>query len=154
MDLALIYNPARNEFDLAVDGADLAAEDTLISAMLVSLFCDRLVQDYEVGQGEDLRGWWADSLTDGRQLTGSRLWLLERAKQLINVIKQAEQYCEEALAWMMEDGIVSAVTVTAFAMRPSLLAALIHLTVNGKSRRFRFEFDQERQIVRFTDEVL
>lgn len=154
MDLALLYNPDNNEFDLAVDGADLAGEDTLISAMLVSLFCDRLVQDYEVGQGEDRRGWWADSLMDGQQLTGSRLWLLERSKQLISVIKLAEQYCEEALAWMIEDGIASAVTVTAFAMRPGVLAALIHLTVNGKSRRFRFEFDLDRQVIRFTDEVL
>lgn len=153
MDLALIYNPTTTEFDLALDGPDLAHEDTLVSAMLVSLFCDRLVQPYEVGAGEDRRGWWADSLTDDQQLTGSRLWLLERSKQLINVIKQAEQFCEEALDWMREDGIVSGLTVTAFAMRPGVLAALLHLTVNGKSRRFRFEFDVARQVVYFTDEV-
>lgn len=153
MDLALIYDPNTYEFDLAVDGPDLAAEDSLVSAVMVSLFCDRLAQTYEVGQGEDRRGWWADSLTDGQQLTGSRLWLLERSKQLISVVKLAEQYCQEALAWMVEDGIVSAVNVTAFAMRPGVLAALIHFTLNGTSRRFRFEFDQERQIWRFTDEV-
>lgn len=153
MDLALIYNPTTTEFDLALNGPDLANEDTLVSAMLVSLFCDRLVQPYEVGAGEDRRGWWADSLSDDQQLTGSRLWLLERSKQLINVIKQAEQFCEEALDWMREDGIVSNLTVTAFAMRPGVLAALIHFTLDGVSRRFRFEFDQERQIWRFTDEV-
>lgn len=152
MDLALIYNPQLQACDIAVDGADLAAEDTLASAVLVSLLCDRLAATYEVNAGEDRRGWWADAFADNQHLTGSRLWLLEREKQLPGVVLRCQQYCEEALQWMLDDGLASAITVTAFVPRTGWLAALIKFHVNGQARSFRFEFDQARQVWRLAGE--
>jgi len=152
MDLALIYNPQLQAFDIAVDGTDLAAEDTLASAVLVSLLCDRLAAAYEVNAGEDRRGWWADAFADNQHLTGSRLWLLEREKQLPGVVLRCKQYCEEALQWMLDDGLASAITVTAFIPRTGWLAALIKFQVNGQSRSLRFEFDQARQVWRLAGE--
>jgi phage gp46-like protein len=152
MDLALIYNPQLQAFDIAVDGADLAAEDTLASAVLVSLLCDRLAATYEVGAGEDRRGWWADAFADDAHLTGSRLWLLEREKQLPAVVKRCQQYCEEALQWMIDDELASAISVTAFIPRMGWLAAIIKFYVNGQARVYRFEFDQERQVWRLAGE--
>lgn len=152
MDLALIYNPQLQAFDIAVDGTDLAAEDTLASAVLVSLLCDRLAAAYEVNAGEDQRGWWADAFADNQHLTGSRLWLLEREKQLPGVVLRCQQYCEEALQWMLDDGLASAITVTAFIPRTGWLAALIKFQVNGQARSFRFEFDQARQVWRLAGE--
>ena len=42
---------------------------------------------------------------------GSRLWLLERAKLTAETIRLARSYAEEALAWLVEDGIAEAVAV-------------------------------------------
>ena len=154
MDLALIYNPQLQAFDLAVTGSDLASEDTLASAVLVSLLCDRLAASYEVKASEDRRGWWADTFADDSHLTGSRLWLLEREKQLPGVVKRCQQYCEEALQWMIEDGLASAITVTAFIPRTGWLAVMIKFRVNDQARSFRFEFDQARQIWRLAGEVV
>lgn len=154
MDLALTYDPKLQAFDLALAGTDLAAEDTLASAVLVSLLCDRLAATYEVKPGEDRRGWWADAYADNQHQTGSRLWLLEREKQLPGVVLRCKQYCEEALQWFIEDGLAKAITVTVFVPRSGWLAALIKFEVNDGARTLRFEFDQARQVWRLAGEGL
>ena len=153
MDLTLTYNPALQGFDLALNGADFLAEDTLASAVLVALLSDRLAASYEVPVGYDRRGWWADSLDEGNYLTGSRLWLLAREKQLPGVLVRCKQYCEEALQYLVDDGIVTSVLVTVFNARPGWLVALIKLAVNTGSRIYRFEFDEERQLWRLAGEA-
>lgn len=152
MDLALTFNPALQAFDLAQTGTDLAADDTLASAVLVSLLCDRLAETYEVDAGADRRGWWADAYVENDHLTGSRLWLLEREKHLASVVQRCKAYCEEALEWFIEDGLASAITVTVFAPRSGWLVALIKFEINGVARNFRFEFDEATQAWRLAGE--
>ncbi|OYZ03507.1 MAG: hypothetical protein B7Y42_00580 [Polaromonas sp. 28-63-22] len=146
MDLALTFDRTLQAFDLSIAGADLAGDDTLASAVLTSLLCDRLAAGYEVQPGEDRRGWWADAYADNQHLTGSRLWLLAREKQLAGTLLRCKQYCEEALQWMVEDGLASDVTVTVFAPRMGWLVAMIKFAINGQARTLRFEFDQARQV--------
>lgn len=153
MDLAITFNRELQVFDLALDGSDLATEDTLASTVLASLLCDRLVEDYEVPPGEDRRGWWADAYADIPHKTGSRLWLLVRNKQLPSIVKRCEQYCQEALAWMVTDKLCAAVTVTAFAVPGSALVAMIKLDLPSGSRNFRFEFDELQQLWRLAGEM-
>jgi phage gp46-like protein len=152
MDLALTYNPTLQAFDLSLAGADLAAEDTLASTVLTSLLCDRLAQGYEITTGQDQRGWWADAFTETPHKTGSRLWLLEREKQLPATVRRCQQYCQEALQWLVDDGLASAVSVTAFVPRTGWLVALIKVTVNNQARNFRFEFNQAVQMWRLGGE--
>lgn len=152
MDLALIYNPTLQDFDLAVSDADLASEDTLASAVLVSLLCDRLAQQYEVATGADRRGWWADAFSESRHLLGSRLWLLEREKQLPGVVLRCQKFCEEALQWLIEDGLAKAVTVTVFIANHGWMVALIKVQINDDARTFRFEFNQATQVWRLANE--
>jgi phage gp46-like protein len=154
MDLALNYNSALQAFDLAIDGTDLAAEDTLASATLVSLLCDRLAETYEVNPGENRRGWWADAYAENNHKTGSRLWLLERQKQLQSTVIRCQQYCEEALQWFIDDGLAKAIVVTVFVPRSGWLAAIIKFQINGQERSYRFEFDQDRQLWRLAGEAL
>lgn len=61
----------------------------------------------------DRRGWWAEGLSARYEgdAFGSRLWLLERAKLTAETIRLARSYAEEALAWLVEDGIAEAVAV-------------------------------------------
>jgi phage gp46-like protein len=154
MDLALTYNPTLQAFDLAIDGTDLAADDTLASTVLTSLLCDRLAETYEIPAGQDRRGWWADIFSEKNHQTGSRLWLLEREKQLPSVVKRCEQYCEEALQWLIDDSMASAITVTAFVPRTGWLVAMIKFVVNGQARIHRFEFNEARQVWRLAGEGL
>lgn len=153
MDLALNYNPTLQVFDLALSGADLKADDTLASAVLVALLSDRLASTYEVAGGEDRRGWWADAYAGNQYLTGSRLWLLAREKQLPGVLLRCKQYCEEALQYFIEDGLAQSITVTVFDPRTGWLVAMIRFEINGESRSFRFEFDAARQLWRLAGEA-
>lgn len=146
MDLALTFNPTLQAFDLRLAGADLAGDKTLASTVLASLLCDRLAEPYEVATNQDRRGWWADAYASPAHRTGSRLWLLEREKQLPGVVQRCKQYCEEALAWLVQDGLCSRVAATVFVPRPGWLIALIALTINNQSRQYRFEFDQTAQV--------
>jgi phage gp46-like protein len=154
MDLALIYNPTLQAFDLALTGADLASEDTLASAVLASLLSDRIAEIYEVPAGADRRGWWADAYADNNHKTGSRLWLLEREKQLPGVVLRCKQYCEEALQWFIDDELAKAIIVTVFAPRPGMLAALIKFEINEGVRNYRFEFNDVTQVWRLAGEGL
>ncbi len=153
MDLALVYNPDIAAFDVAVQAHDLVGDDTLASAVLVSLLCDRQAQPYEVPAGQDPRGWWADAYGLQWHATGSRLWLLEREKQLPGVLLRCKQYVEECLAWCLDDGLATAVNVAVFTPRVGWLVAVVGFMLNGVARNFRFEFDQEQQRWRLGQEA-
>lgn len=113
-DAALRWRRDSGTGDLAIDGADLAREGSLTTAILLSLFTDRRVSADELPAGEtDRRGWWGDALSADGDRIGSKLWLLARRKQSPDVLLEAESHAAEALAWMTEDGVATAVDVSA-----------------------------------------
>lgn len=146
-DIALVYRGDDQALDVAISDMDLAGEDTLTSAVLLSLLCDRTAEPHEVPADGDRRGYWADAYpaVAGDQF-GSRLWLLAREKQLTASIQRAKTVMEEALAWMVEDGIAQSVSVAAFALGMGKLAAQVQITLSGQSRTFRFTWDDARQV--------
>lgn len=162
MDFALRYNPTLKSHDIAVDAAtaDLVREDTLATAVVLSLLCDRQAQAHEVAEGADRRGWWADAFTAlnvdaaGAESFGSRLWLLMREKQLPETQQRLRQYVEEALLWMVEDGLASGVTVLVFVPRVGWYVAEVTLQLATGSRKFRYEFNGELQVWRFAGELV
>lgn len=93
VDLALTFNPEIDGLDISLDGVDLRHEDTLMTAAMLSLLCDRAAQPHEVPDGTDRRGWWADTYAENQgDAFGSRLWLLAREKQLPEVVQRARRY--------------------------------------------------------------
>jgi len=125
-DISAPGEPAR--FDIAFAGADLATDDGLQTAVILSLFCDRRAEADDVlpDASGDRRGWWADAWPDvAGDLWGSRGWLLERAKELPEVERRAEAYAEQALAWLIADGVASAVRASAQRLRRGVLALRI-----------------------------
>lgn len=124
-DLRLVW--AGLASDCAMSDGDLAAESGLETAVILSLFCDaRAREDDVIPDGTGYRrGWWADSVTPlasggltvredaaAHDRIGSRLWLLSREKQLPEVLRRAKDYAEEALAWLIDDGVARRVSVT------------------------------------------
>jgi len=103
-----------------VDG-DLATDAGLMTATILSFFTDRraLPEDVLPDGTSDRRGWWADAYND--RPYGSRLWLLHREKEQDEVLRRAKEYAEEALAWMVEDGVAAAVEVEAEHLRRGTL---------------------------------
>lgn len=114
-DIALQqYGAGQFSIALNSDGTDLLADDGLETAVIISLFTDRRLPDGPSPPDgtDDPRGWWGDiGDADGVQ-TGSLLWTLWREKVLPPTVSRAIEYCQQALQWMIDDSIASAVSVT------------------------------------------
>ena len=139
-DLALLWDDMFGEGDLGLEGADLERDDGLRTAVLVSLFTDRRAAPGDVADDEDPRGWWGDLLGPEGDRIGSRLWLLDRAKETPDVPVRAEEYVQEALAWMIEDGVADLVEVSAQWLARGRLSIEPVISRGGRTRfRERFE---------------
>lgn len=103
---------------IVIDGVNvplgLAARDYLPRAVIVSLFTWGRARLDDVLPGDSRMGWWADSFpnADGDRI-GSRLWLLARSTLTDQTPLMAKTYAQEALAWLVTDGVASAVNVQA-----------------------------------------
>lgn len=112
MDIGLFQQPD-GSFDIRIEDGDIVGDDTLYTALAMSLFTDRRANadDPLPYPNADRRGWWADAYADVQgDLMGSRLWLLNRAKLTQDTLNRAEEYCEEALQWLVEDKVATSVS--------------------------------------------
>jgi phage gp46-like protein len=100
---------------LATYSVDL--EDTLNTAVILSLFTDRRAgrDDALPLRATDRRGWVGDELagTLADDAWGSTLWLCATGKATTDTLERARFAAQEALAWLVRDGIASHITVTA-----------------------------------------
>lgn len=140
--------------DLSIACSDLAVGNELSTAILLSLFSDRRANDDDViPDGTDPRGWWADAL-DGQRI-GSRLWLLERARKLPEVLRLAQEYAAEALAWLVADGVVKSAAVQAsFADDCKTLLFAVHVCKpDGKSLAWRYRYAWDLRAVQSCESI-
>lgn len=118
-DIALAIN-ADNQIDIA-ETADLAGDETIRTAILLSLFTDRRADPSEIPHLQsDPRGYWGDHIAQSQFRTGSRLWLQARSKNLPIEVSQIVTSCREALDWLIEDGHVQRLEVQPRVLRDNL----------------------------------
>ncbi len=141
MDIAL-QQDNNHQFDITLNGPDVTTEKGLRTAVMISLFTDARAHDDDVlpGNDNDRRGHWSDYFSD-RSL-GSRLWLLEREKQLPQVLQRAKDYADEALQWFIDDGIAQNVNVITDWLSEGRMA--IYVTIikaDGDTWQHTFEYE-------------
>jgi phage gp46-like protein len=114
-DLALKYDSDARRCDLVLgDDFDLAIDETPIPAILLSVGLDRrAAPDDPLPEGRsqfqapvsysERRGCGGDALDPYGDLTGSRLWLLDRAKQTETTRQLCEFWLQECLAWAKDE---------------------------------------------------
>lgn len=133
MDILTAFDGLFMRADLAMDGALLAQERGLNTAIAISLFSDGpLGPDDEIPSGDESpNGWWGDVVApaaaadDAPWRTGSRLRLINREKQTDETARRAVTYCREALEWMTRLGVASQVTVSAEWVARGVLGIVI-----------------------------
>jgi phage gp46-like protein len=100
---------------LVVDGVTTQVSDVtdaLPRAVIISLFTWRRANPDDELPGNNKHGWWGDTWPQiDSDRIGSRLWLLSRAKLTNETVLRAKEYAEEALQWLIDDGIAAAVQV-------------------------------------------
>jgi len=138
--------------DLAIEAGDLAIDDGLETAVILSLFTDRRARaSDQLPDGQiDRRGWWGDVRPPvADDLCGSRLWLLGREKETSTVLERAREYATEALTWLILDGVAAAVDVVAEFVSAGVLG--LHVAIQRPSSDtvdFRFELAWSAQEAR------
>ena len=122
-DIKTVWEPDKLLGDWQTGGGGLLDGDDLETAILISLFTDRLARSDDAIDGDDRRGWWGD--TGSEYPIGSRLWLLRREKLTTKVALKAEDYANEALARLLDDGVVTAISSNAQIVYPNRLNLII-----------------------------
>ncbi len=122
-DITISWDAAHRRGDWSLNGPMLATGNDLETAMLISLFTDRMAQPGDaIADGtDDPRGWWADDDVP----IGSRMWLLSRSKQTRETLQRAYDYLAEALAWLIDDGVVARFDVTTQWVSRGVLGAQV-----------------------------
>jgi phage gp46-like protein len=126
-DISVVWDVDNSRGDWKFVAPVLVTGNDLQTAVLVSIFTDRGANpDDRIPDGTgDPRGWWGDIGED--KPIGSRLWLLDRSKQTQEVLNNARDYINEALQWLVDDGVVASIDVQTQWVRDSFLGAQITL---------------------------
>lgn len=98
-----------------IESGDFVSDSGIETAVLISLFSDKRVNESELPPGTtEKRGWWGDMFPDViNDKIGSKLWTLEREKITQQTLAAVETYAVEALDWMIEDGVATRIEATA-----------------------------------------
>ena len=108
-----------NDTSHAIAPGDFRAEQGLATQVLILLMSDRRVEDSELRDGEQNRGWLGDSFDrlEGEDPLGSRLWLLTRRSIYDGIEVDAQDYALEALQPLVTQGAVASIEAVATATR-------------------------------------
>ncbi len=141
------FDPATGFFDLALTargGVDAGYGNggALEAAVWVSLFTDLLADagDMTPDLGADRRGWWSDAPLPADHRMGSLIWLHMREKKSEKVRASIENEATAALQWLIDDGLATAVDVTAAwidAPRDALRLVVVLTEPNGVRRDWK-----------------
>lgn len=117
--------------DVALDGADLIRDQGLENGALISIFTDGRAdpEDTLPDAGGTLRGWWGDELLESP--FPSKLWLLERSTITSSTLTLGEQYHQDALKWMVSDGLANSIEVTAARQGVNQVNFLVRIHKKG-----------------------
>lgn len=143
MDIRTLFIDMEHGADFALEQFALATDDGLETAVILSLFSDARADDDDAlppGQ-TDRRGWWADAYpVEAGDRFGSRLWLLRASKQLQQSLNDARLYAEQALAWLVADGVARKVEVETFIVREEVMGMMVRIhRPDGNVSPIRFE---------------
>lgn len=146
-DVAIVIT--NNCFQLSLNNGDLETEQGLETAVIISLFSDRRVTSEELPPGiSSKRGWWGDLFPEreGDQI-GSKVWVLSRAKNTNATVAALENLATESLQWMIEDGVASAISVSAELSEDSIYESKLTVEItrpSGETDRFGVIWDQQQ----------
>lgn len=119
-----------SHFNLTALTAPMNTKDGLTHAVLQSVLNHALSTGNDRARMENTErgGCWSDEFING---VGSRDWTLKREKLTGQTMKRATRFYEDALAWLVNEKHVQAVTIDVFKSSPTTLSRKVILTLNN-----------------------
>ena len=136
-DIAL-YRREDGNFDLCYDDGDLLMGKSLENSVLVSIGSDAREAGKKFKNVLQDDGWWGESTFEGDQW-GSKLHELFKKRFDSNLILLANQYVEESLRWLVDDGVADSVSSNSSKDSKALYIS-ITVSKGGQTENYRYEF--------------
>jgi phage gp46-like protein len=117
----------------------LVSGEDLVTAVALSLLTDQLAGPDDVipDGSSDPRGWWGD--LGAAYPIGSKIWLRLRSKQTSETLALVKDDIQQALAWLIADGVAASVDATTSWVRAGFLGASVLITQpSGGSLKMTF----------------
>lgn len=133
-DITTQWAGTHGDYVLIADGIHpsyLLSSNDLVTSAIISLFSDRVaaIDDVIADYSNDPRGWWGDAGED--YPIGSRFWQLRRHKLTQSTATLAVGFAQEALQWMIDDGVVSNIDISFEIVGTNQLSLLIVFKRDG-----------------------
>ncbi len=129
-DIIFKYDKEQKCFDIDLENP---IGDSLYSRISLLLFTNARCEKYELPlQEKSRRGFWADSLDKSN--TGSKLWLLDRAKISGNILDTAKSYCYQALEILINEGVISDLKIETYFANKIMVIEILVNTLNGSKK--------------------
>lgn len=137
-DLTLTYNEDNKEYDISFnEQGDFANDNSIQTALLISLFDDKRADSTEIANPILRNGWLGNEINlDGFE-QGSKLWLLAQERNTVQTKNQAVEYCKASLQWLLDDGIITALKVTGLNTNQGI-SIQVEIGYNGITSQYTF----------------
>ena len=151
-DIRIVWDPVTGTGDFAMDGPGIETGHELETAVLISLFTDAQADPEDVVYDHDPRGWWADTYAafEDASLTplpadriGSKLWQVFYRPRNQDTLNWLRDEAARALAWMLTDGVVSAIDVQPLFTSSGGVGAVVTITSFGVTSVYEYAWSQE-----------
>lgn len=104
----------KNYYDFTIVNHKLNTTQGFDQALLMSILCEKRASSSEVSAPEKRRGWWGNEVLGfGNYNIGSKLWLLFQARANQDTLNNAITYTRDGLQWLINDGYVIDINVSA-----------------------------------------
>lgn len=142
MDIAITWDESTGRGDWSMTNGDLTSGSDLQTAILLSLFTDARVDDYvppPPSAAPDRRGCWTDTYA-GYQI-GSRLWTRMRLVKNQTTLSLIEGDVQDALAWLVTDGVVASFNIqAAWVNRTMIGLSIVARMPTGDPQTFAYQW--------------
>ena len=134
IDIKLDKFDDKKYFDIDIDtNGDFKLVDSFETASLLSVLAERRASESEVAKSSRRRGWIGNESNEvsGFEL-GSKVWLIiEQGRINTNTKNRVVSLIQESLKWLIEDGHLRDIIVSARITDGEIIATINYIIPNG-----------------------